>query len=53
MEVAVLKALQGQHHVCRFIACGRNEKFNYVVMSLVVSIFELIFARPEYEYYQF
>ncbi|CAK8695001.1 uncharacterized protein LOC143445577 isoform X2 [Clavelina lepadiformis] len=35
MEVAVLKALQGRDHVCRFIACGRNERFNYVVMSLV------------------
>nr|CAB3267322.1 tau-tubulin kinase 1-like [Phallusia mammillata] len=35
MEVAVLKALQGKEHVCRFIACGRNESFNYVVMSLV------------------
>lgn len=39
MEVAVLKALQGQPHVCRFVACGRNEKFNYVVMSLVVSFY--------------
>ena len=36
MEVAVLKALQGKEHVCRFIGCGRNERFNYVVMSLVV-----------------
>ncbi|XP_078490913.1 uncharacterized protein LOC100176391 [Ciona intestinalis] len=35
MEVAVLKALQGKEHVCRFIACGRNERFNYVIMSLV------------------
>jgi len=31
MEVAVLKALQGKEHVCRFIGCGRNERFNYVV----------------------
>lgn len=35
MEVAVLKGLQGKAHVCRFIACGRNDRFNYVVMSLV------------------
>ena len=42
MEVAVLKALQGQQHVCRFIACGRNENFNYVVMSLVVSILRML-----------
>uniref|UniRef100_A0A673STK7 non-specific serine/threonine protein kinase n=1 Tax=Suricata suricatta TaxID=37032 RepID=A0A673STK7_SURSU len=34
MEVAVLKKLQGKSHVCRFIGCGRNEKFNYVVMQL-------------------
>ncbi|KFO12569.1 Tau-tubulin kinase 1, partial [Balearica regulorum gibbericeps] len=24
----------GKDHVCRFIGCGRNEKFNYVVMQL-------------------
>jgi len=35
MEVAVLKKLQGNHNVCQFIACGRNDRFNYVVMSLV------------------
>ncbi|XP_039247624.2 uncharacterized protein LOC120325621 [Styela clava] len=35
MEVAVLKSLQGKAHICRFIACGRNDRFNYVVMSLV------------------
>lgn len=34
MEVAVLKKLQGRDHVCRFIGCGRNELYNYVVMSL-------------------
>jgi len=34
MEVAVLKKLQGRDHVCRFIGCGRNERFNYVVMQL-------------------
>jgi hypothetical protein len=26
----------GKDHVCRFIGCGRNEKFNYVVMQLQV-----------------
>lgn len=35
MEVAVLKKLQGNYNVCQFIACGRNDRFNYVVMSLV------------------
>ncbi|XP_074662887.1 uncharacterized protein LOC141915300 [Tubulanus polymorphus] len=34
MEVAVLKKLQGKDHVCRFIGCGRMDRFNYVVMSL-------------------
>ncbi|KAF8562938.1 hypothetical protein P879_08442 [Paragonimus westermani] len=34
MEVAVLKRLQGRPHTCRFIGCGRNEQFNYIVMSL-------------------
>ena len=24
----------GRDHVCRFIGCGRNEHYNYVVMSL-------------------
>ncbi|XP_016310518.1 tau-tubulin kinase 2 isoform X2 [Sinocyclocheilus anshuiensis] len=34
MEVAVLKKLQGKDHVCRFVGCGRNDLFNYVVMEL-------------------
>ncbi|XP_064318495.1 tau-tubulin kinase 2 isoform X2 [Phalacrocorax carbo] len=34
MEVAVLKKLQGKDHICRFIGCGRNDRFNYVVMQL-------------------
>ncbi|XP_046905644.1 tau-tubulin kinase 2b isoform X1 [Hypomesus transpacificus] len=34
MEVAVLKKLQGKDHVCRFVGCGRNDQFNYVVMEL-------------------
>ncbi|KAM6273654.1 tau-tubulin kinase 2 isoform 2-T3 [Porphyrio hochstetteri] len=34
MEVAVLKKLQGEDHVCKFIGCGRNDRFNYVVMQL-------------------
>ncbi|XP_054153034.1 tau-tubulin kinase homolog Asator-like [Oppia nitens] len=36
MEVAVLKKLQTQsQNVCRFIGCGRNERFNYCVMTLL------------------
>ena len=26
--------LVGKEHVCRFIGCGRNDRFNYVVMQL-------------------
>ncbi|KPP71385.1 tau-tubulin kinase 2-like [Scleropages formosus] len=36
MEVAVLKKLQGKDHVCRFVGCGRNDRFNYVVMELQI-----------------
>lgn len=25
----------GDPHVCNFVSCGRNDRFNYVVMSLV------------------
>jgi tau tubulin kinase len=35
MEVAVLKKLQGRNHVCKFYGCGRNDRFNYVVMELL------------------
>lgn len=36
MEVAVLKKLQNTSaNVCRFIGCGRNERFNYCVMSML------------------
>ena len=36
MEVAVLKKLQTQsQNVCRFVGCGRNERFNYCVMTLL------------------
>ncbi|VDO93531.1 unnamed protein product [Soboliphyme baturini] len=35
MEVAVLKRLQDKSkHACKFYGCGRNDKFNYLVMSL-------------------
>jgi len=47
MEVAVLKSLQGKDHVCRYIACGKNDKYNYVVMSLVgENLAELRRNRP-------
>uniref|UniRef100_A0A2S2R6K0 Tau-tubulin kinase 1 n=1 Tax=Sipha flava TaxID=143950 RepID=A0A2S2R6K0_9HEMI len=47
MEVAVLKKLQGKEHVCRFIGCGRNERFNYVVMQLQgKNLAELRRAQP-------
>ncbi|CAH8646533.1 unnamed protein product [Dicrocoelium dendriticum] len=34
MEVAVLRKLQGKTHVCKFLGCGRNERYSYVVMTL-------------------
>ncbi|XP_037035357.1 tau-tubulin kinase homolog Asator isoform X3 [Bradysia coprophila] len=47
MEVAVLKKLQGKEHVCRFIGCGRNDRFNYVVMQLhAKNLAELRRAQP-------
>lgn len=47
MEVAVLKKLQGREHVCRFIGCGRNDRFNYVVMQLQgKNLAELRRAQP-------
>lgn len=36
----------GKDHVCRFIGCGRNEKFNYVVMQLQVSSVLLLSFCP-------
>lgn len=49
MEVAVLKALQHKSdHVCKFYGCGRDERFNYIVMSLVgKSLAELRRAQPK------
>ena len=35
MIVIILDFL-GRDHVCRFIGCGRNDRFNYVVMQLQV-----------------
>lgn len=29
---------KGKDHVCRFVGCGRNDRFNYVVMELQVRI---------------
>ncbi|XP_033647407.1 titin homolog [Asterias rubens] len=47
MEVAVLKKLQGKDHVCKFIGCGRNDQFNYVVMSLqAANLAELRRSQP-------
>lgn len=48
MEVAVLKRLQGVPYVCDFIGCGRTEKVNYVVMSLLGSnLSELRKRQPQ------
>ncbi|TPP60728.1 Tau-tubulin kinase 1 [Fasciola gigantica] len=34
MEVAVLRRLQGKPNVCTLYGCGKNTRFNYMVMSL-------------------
>ena len=48
MEVAVLKKLQNTtSHVCEFLGCGRNEKVNYVIMTLLgPSLSELRKKQP-------
>uniref|UniRef100_A0A3Q2ZEE2 Tau tubulin kinase 2a n=1 Tax=Hippocampus comes TaxID=109280 RepID=A0A3Q2ZEE2_HIPCM len=33
-DVAHVLLLAGKDHVCRFVGCGRNDRFNYVVMEL-------------------
>lgn len=40
-------SLSGKEHVCRFIGCGRNDRFNYVVMQLQgKNLAELRRAQP-------
>lgn len=34
MDNWILLSGTGKEHVCRFIGCGRNDRFNYVVMQL-------------------
>ncbi|KER27162.1 hypothetical protein T265_05771 [Opisthorchis viverrini] len=34
MEVAVLRRLQGKSNVCQLFGCGKNTRFNYMVMTL-------------------
>ena len=37
----------GKEHICRFIGCGRNDRFNYVVMQLQgKNLAELRRAQP-------
>eukprot|EP01135_Chromosphaera_perkinsii_P004414 Nk52_evm17s280 gene=Nk52_evmTU17s280 len=48
MEVAVLRKLQGNKHICKYEACGRNERFSYVVMQLLgKNLSELRKKQPE------
>lgn len=35
-SLLVLLYFSGKDHVCRFVGCGRNDRFNYVVMELQV-----------------
>ena len=49
MEVAVLRRLQGATpQVCEFLGCGRNEKVNYIIMTLLgPSLSELRKRQPQ------
>lgn len=38
----------GKNHVCKFIGCGRNDKFNYVVMQLQVRSWPLHFIKIDH-----
>lgn len=41
-------SIPGKEHVCRFIGCGRNDRFNYVVMQLQgKNLAELRRAQPK------
>ncbi|KRX13766.1 Tau-tubulin kinase 1 [Trichinella nelsoni] len=42
MDTLVLLKLRGNHHVCQFIRCGRNETMNYLVMALVGSNMDVL-----------
>lgn len=43
----MLPPILGKDHVCRFIGCGRNDRFNYVVMQLQgKNLAELRRAQP-------
>lgn len=52
MEVAVLKRLQGvSPHICEFLGCGRNEKVNYIAMTLLgPSLSELRKRQPHQQF---
>ena len=52
MEVAALRRLQGATpHVCELLGCGRNEKINYVVMTLLgPNLSELRKRQPDQKF---
>lgn len=46
-NLAFFTFVKGKEHVCRFIGCGRNDRFNYVVMQLQgKNLAELRRAQP-------
>lgn len=42
-DITAFISFAGKNHVCKFIGCGRNDKFNYVVMQLQVQYFLFVF----------
>lgn len=47
ISMTAYNIIAGKEHVCRFIGCGRNDRFNYVVMQLQgKNLAELRRAQP-------
>ncbi len=47
INLKIIFIFSGKDHVCRFIGCGRNDRFNYVVMTLQgKNLAELRRAQP-------
>ncbi|CDW55130.1 tau tubulin kinase 1 [Trichuris trichiura] len=45
MDTNVLLKVRSKKHICRFIACGRNEEINYLIMSLAGPNLEDLFEK--------
>lgn len=51
MEVAVLRRLQGVKQACKFLGCGRTDKANFMVMTLLgTNLSELRKRQPQQKF---